>query len=318
MPGDSKSGPFEDTGGERVSVHRPVLVESTLVALDPRPGQVVIDATVGAGGHASRILLALAPGGKLIGIDRDAAVLGHARRALEQAASRGGGVVSFVLHQASFSRMQAVLKQEGQGSCDRVLLDLGVSSLQLDSAARGFSFLQDGPLDMRMDQDDSRLETAERWLARVPEAELSKVIYEYGEERHARRVARAIVAARRTHRLQRTSELAELIARCIPTRGRPRIHPATRTFQAIRIRINDELGELERGLDAARTCLAPGGRVVVISFHSLEDRIVKHFLRAHFDVPERKPILATEAEMADNPRARSAKLRYGVRRMEVA
>lgn len=318
MPGDNESGPHEDAGGERVSVHRPVLVESTLVALDPRPGQVVIDATVGAGGHASRILLALAPGGKLIGIDRDAAVLGHARRALEQAASRGGGVVSFALRQASFSRMQAVLKQEGQGSCDRVLLDLGVSSLQLDSAARGFSFLQDGPLDMRMDQDDARLETAERWLARVPEAELSKVIYEYGEERYARRIAREIVAARRTHRLQRTGELAELVARCIPTRGRPRIHPATRTFQAIRIRINDELGELERGLDAARACLAPGGRVVVISFHSLEDRIVKHFLRAHFDVPERKPILATEAEMADNPRARSAKLRYGVQRMEVA
>ncbi len=318
MPGDSQSGPHEEAGGERVSVHRPVLVESTLVALDLRPGQVVVDGTVGAGGHASRILLAAGSGSRLIGIDRDAAVLGHARRTLEETVSKGGGVVSFALHHASFSGMQDVLRQEGQESCDRVLLDLGVSSLQLDTAGRGFSFLQDGPLDMRMDQGNDRIETAVRWLARVPEAELSRVIFEYGEERFARRIARAIVGARRLRPLQRTGELADLVARCVPARGRSRIHPATRTFQAIRIAINDELGELERGLAAARACLAPGGRLVVISFHSLEDRIVKHFLRAHFDLPERKPILGSAAELAANPRARSAKLRYGVQREAVA
>lgn len=260
------------------------------------------------------VLGAIAPGGTLIGIDRDAAVLEHARRTLEAAASEAGGGVRFRLFHASYSRMAEVLQQEGVSRCDRVLLDLGVSSFQLDTAARGFSFQHDGPLDMRMDPSDPARPTAAQWLARAREAEIARVLWELGEERYARRIARAIVAARAKAPLVRTGQLADLVARCVPRARHARLHPATRTFQAIRIHVNDELGELRAGLAAAEQLLAAGGRLVVISFHSLEDRIVKDFLRRGFDLPFRKPITASAEEIARNPRARSAKLRAGIKR----
>lgn len=290
-----------------------MLVAEALAALAPRPGQVVVDGTVGAGGHASAILAALAPGGTLIGIDRDAAVLEHARRALAAAAAGAGDAVGFRLFHASFSRMQEVLHQEGLDRCDRVLLDLGVSSLQLDTAERGFSFSRDAALDMRMDRDDATRPTARQWLAQVSEVELARVLWEYGDERHARRIARAIVAARKVAPIVRTGQLKELVERCVPHR-RGRIHPATRTFQAIRIQVNDEIDELRLGLEVSARVLAPGGRLVVITFHSLEDRLVKHFLRGGFDLVHKKPVQASAAEVEANPRARSAKLRAGIRR----
>ncbi len=306
--------PGDEAGGGQVSVHRPVLVAEALAALSLGSGQVLVDGTVGAAGHATLALAALAPGGLLIGIDKDAAVLAHARRALEASASRAGGGAEFRLYQASYSRMQEVLRQEGLAHCDRVLLDLGVSSLQLDTAARGFSFSREGPLDMRMDQGDADTPSAAQWLARAGEAELARVIYEYGDERASRRIARVIVEARRVRPLQTTGELAELVRRVAPAPPGARIHPATRTFQAIRMHVNDELGDLERGLRAAHACLRPGGRLVVITFHSIEDRIVKRFLREHFELVMRKPLEAAAAEVEANPRARSAKLRAGIRR----
>jgi 16S rRNA (cytosine1402-N4)-methyltransferase len=303
--------PGEGTGGGQVSVHQPVLVAEALAALAPRPGQVVVDGTVGAGGHASRLLAAISPGGMLVGLDRDAEILGRAREVLAAAADRIGGGVAFRLFHTSFSRMQEVLNQEGIGRCDRVLLDLGVSSLQLDTAARGFSFSHDAALDMRMDRSDPATPTAAQWLARASEAEIARVLWEFGEERHSRRIARAVVAARKVAPIVRTSQLSDLVQRCVPRHGR--IHPATRTFQAIRIHLNDELGELRSGLEAAARVLVPGGHLVVITFHSLEDRLVKDFLRRGFDRLHKKPITATPVEVAANPRARSAKLRAGVK-----
>jgi 16S rRNA (cytosine1402-N4)-methyltransferase len=208
--------------------------------------------------------------------------------------------------------MRDVLAELGLSSCDRVLLDLGVSSMQIDTPERGFSFQVDGPLDMRMNRDAGQ--PLSSWLARVTEQELADVIYRYGEERHSRAIARAIVAARQAGGLTRTAQLAEVVRRATKVSGRQRIHPATRTFQALRIALNDELGELERGLAAALECLVPHGRLAVISFHSLEDRIVKRFLREQMDLPFRKPQVATAEECRANPRARSARLRCGVKR----
>jgi 16S rRNA (cytosine1402-N4)-methyltransferase len=213
--------------------------------------------------------------------------------------------------------MHEALASIGQSRCDRVLLDLGVSSMQLDRPDRGFSFMADGPLDMRMDA--SAPDSAADWLAVVGERELADVIYQLGEERHSRRIARAICDARRRAPITRTGQLAEIVRGALPAAARHgRIHPATRTFQAIRMHVNDELGELRRGLDAARACLRPGGRLCVITFHSLEDRIVKHYLREHFEVVTKKPVVGMPDEIAENPRARSAKLRCGIRLEDAA
>jgi 16S rRNA (cytosine1402-N4)-methyltransferase len=304
-------GAAGDSEGEQVRAHQPVLLAETLAALDLRPGLVVVDGTVGAGGHARAIASAISPGGLLVGLDRDARVLDHARQALE-APAPDGRRVAYQLHHASFEEMREVLLQSGLSHCDRVLLDLGVSSFQLDERARGFSFMGDGPLDMRM--DTASHPTAAEWLQRVSAADLERVLREFGEERYARRIARAIVDRRARGALQRTAELAELVLRALPPPARrQRIHPATRTFQAIRIAVNDELGRLQRGLAVALATLVVGGRLVVISFHSLEDRITKTFLRAHCTLPFRKPIVAGASEVAANPRARSAKLRCGIR-----
>jgi 16S rRNA (cytosine1402-N4)-methyltransferase len=284
--------------------------------LELRAGLVVVDGTVGAGGHARAIVQAIGADGVLVGLDRDSEILVTARAALVEAAAAGAGA-RVSLHHLAHSRMHEALAAIGQSRCDRVLLDLGVSSMQLDRPERGFSFMADGPLDMRMDATSPI--TAAAWLASASERDLADVIFRLGEERYSRRIARAIVAARGRAPIARTAQLAELVWNAVPGAARHgRIHPATRTFQALRMHVNDELGELERGLHAAIACLRPGGRLCVITFHSLEDRIVKHFLRAHTDVVTRKPVVAMPDEVRDNPRARSAKLRCGVVAEEAA
>ncbi len=298
--------------------HIPVLVEEVLEVLAPCAAGLCIDATFGRGGHSARLLEMLGPDGAVLALDRDPAAIAAGRQ-------RFAGETRFELVQSDFAALGAVAAAHGRGRPVRgVLLDLGVSSPQLDEPERGFSFTRDGPLDMRM--DPSRGESAADWLARVGERELATVIHELGEERFARRIAAAIVAARATAPLTRTTQLAELVQRVVRTRDGK--HPATRTFQAIRMAVNDELGQLRRALDAALAVLAPGGRLAVISFHSLEDRLVKQFIRVKSSVdpvfaglpvipPSAQPVMreigrkrrASAAEIARNPRARSAVLR---------
>ncbi|MFN6192778.1 MAG: 16S rRNA (cytosine(1402)-N(4))-methyltransferase RsmH [Planctomycetota bacterium] len=293
-----------------------MLLREVVDLLALREGLVVVDGTVGAGGHARAIVPHIGPTGILVGLDRDSEILGPARAALAEATAAGAGP-RISLHHCAHSRMHEALASIGQSRCDRVLLDLGVSSMQLDRPDRGFSFMADGPLDMRMDA--SAPDSAADWLAVVGERELADVIYLLGEERHSRRIARAICDARRRAPITRTGQPAEIGRGALPAAARHgRIHPATRTFQAIRMHVNDELGELRRGLDAARACLRPGGRLCVITFHSLEDRIVKHYLREHFEVVTKKPVVGMPDEIAENPRARSAKLRCGIRLEDAA
>jgi 16S rRNA (cytosine1402-N4)-methyltransferase len=299
-------------------VHQPVLLAEVLEVLQLAAGLVVVDGTVGAGGHATAIARAIAPTGLLIGLDRDREILACAQAAFAALAQTAGGQARYSLLHLPYSRMREAIAAVGQDGCDRVLLDLGVSSLQLDDPGRGFSFMADGPLDMRMDAS-AEAPTAAEWLRAIPEQELADTIFRFGDERHSRRIARAIVETRRRHRIETTGQLRELIVRALPAAARhQRIHPATRTFQAIRIAVNDELGELERGLAAAQACLRPGGRLAVISFHSAEDRLVKQFLRTHGKPLHKKPIEAGFDEVRANPRARSARLRGAVFGAEVA
>lgn len=288
--------------------HVSVLLDDVVGLLAVRPGGLYVDGTLGWGGHAHAILQA---GGHVLGTDRDPDALAAARARLGPDAE---------LHHARFSDLPGLLAGR---KADGILLDLGVSSPQLDRADRGFSFRLQGPLDMRMDPTSG--ESAADWLARASAEELADVFWRYGEERHSRRIARAILARRaevEPEPLVTTRQLAELVASVVPAEGR--IHPATRTFQGIRIFINDELGELERALDALPGCLAPGGRLVVISFHSLEDRAVKQRFRQLagedsprdlFGNPLETPAFrlverrARKGSADENPRARSARLR---------
>jgi len=314
MNDSSTDGSGSGGAGSRQPVHVPVLLRETLAVLELREGLVVVDGTVGAGGHARAISSAIGPSGMLVGLDRDSEILVPARAALEAEAAGAGA--RFSLHHLPYSSMRKALQANGQACCDRVLLDLGVSSMQLDRPERGFSFMADGPLDMRMDQAGGK--TAADWIATVTERELADALYRYGDERHSRRIARRIVEHRKRGRIVRTSQLAEIVSSAMPGPARSRrIHPATRTFQAIRMALNDELGQLEKGLAVALECLRPGGRLAVISFHSNEDRIAKHFLREHCDLVTKKPIEATPGEVRDNPRARSAKLRCGIVRQVI-
>jgi 16S rRNA (cytosine1402-N4)-methyltransferase len=303
--------------------HRPVLLEEAVEALAVRPDGIYVDGTFGRGGHSARILERLGPAGRLIALDRDPEAAAEAER-------RFGHDGRFHFDRCSFDMLQQVTDRLGVGGrLDGVLLDLGVSSPQLDDPARGFSFQADGPLDMRMDPESG--ESAAAWLARAGEDEIVQVLREYGEERFARRIARRIVETRRETPIERTAQLAELVAEAVPTRERHK-HPATRTFQAIRIRVNDELEMLRRCLADIPSLLAPGGRLAVISFHSLEDRLVKRFMREQAEgerlprgLPVRegrrgqtlrlvgRAIRAGEAEVAVNPRARSAVLRVAER-----
>ncbi|HEX9114517.1 MAG TPA: 16S rRNA (cytosine(1402)-N(4))-methyltransferase RsmH [Anaerolineae bacterium] len=304
--------------------HVPVLLAQTLTGLNLQPNASAIDGTLGGAGHAEGILQLIGPDGRLLGLDRDPEAVARARSRLSPFDKRA------VVVQASFEEMAAVADREGFAAVGAVVLDLGISSWQLDDPERGFSFQTAGPLDMRMDPNASL--SASEIINTWPQEELADTIFRYGEEPKSRRIARAIIAARP---LTTTDKLAEVIRRAV---GGPhtRIHPATRTFQALRIAVNDELGALERALPQAVALLAPGGRLAVISFHSLEDRIVKQFIqqesrdcicppdfpvcrcghRATIRPVNRKPIQADEAEVADNVRSRSAKLRIAERLKE--
>ncbi len=281
-----------------------------MAILRPRPDGCYLDATVGMGGHAEALLRASGPTGRLCGIDRDDESLALARDRLRAFGDR------IDLHHGDFARLGAIAAATRWGPFDGILFDLGLSSSQLDDPSRGFSFGRDGPLDMRMDRRETGT-TAAELLARLPAGEIARILREYGEERWASRIAARIVAERRQGPLRSTTELSRLVAAAIPRRAWPRrIHVATRTFQALRIAVNDELTSLDRALPDARGLLAPGGRLCVVSFHSLEDRVVKQRFRAWvrsdaMDVRllTARPIVPAEDEVRANPRARSAKLR---------
>jgi 16S rRNA (cytosine1402-N4)-methyltransferase len=287
--------------------HTPVLTAAVVEYLRPQRGGVFLDCTVGLGGHSSALLAAGAT--KVIGLDRDADALARARDTLAPWLER------VELVHADYRAIDEVLDRLGTPRVDGAVADLGVSSMQLDEAGRGFSFQRDEPLDMRMDRTAG--ETAADLVARSSEREIADAIYQYGEERFSRRIARAIVHARRESPIETTGHLAAIVRRVIPRRGYVRIDPATRTFQALRIWVNRELDGLDRFLEAAARRLQVGARLVAIAFHSLEDRIVKHTLRAlgrtEMKVLTKKPVVPSEEEVARNPRARSAKLRAAER-----
>ncbi|NGZ06577.1 MAG: 16S rRNA (cytosine(1402)-N(4))-methyltransferase RsmH [Magnetococcales bacterium] len=305
--------------------HCSVLPRETLEALLPRPGGIYVDATFGDGGHTEALLAASAPDGRVIALDRDAAAVERGTPRVQAAAGR------LQLLHARFSQLAAIVEPLGlKERVDGILFDVGLSSRQLDARTRGFSFRLDGPLDMRMDQT-TPAPTAAELLNRLPAEALADLFFQYGEERHARKAARAIVEQRRTQPFATTRQLARLLERILPAGGP--IHPATRIFQALRIAVNQELEELTQGVQTALELVAPGGRVAVISFHSLEDRIVKHTFRAatappppptgpaawlpvttppqvlKFRLPFSRPVTPDTLEIRANPRARSAKLR---------
>jgi 16S rRNA (cytosine1402-N4)-methyltransferase len=308
-------------------IHIPVLLNEVLDGLRVRPGGRYIDATVGGGGHTAEILSASSPDGRVLGLDRDPGALEMAGARLASYAGR------VVLVHSSYTRLAAIAPERGFFPADGVLFDLGLSSIQLADPDRGFSFARDGPLDMRFDSTTSG-QTAADLVNYLSSEELANLIYRYGEERRSRRIAEAIVAARPIHT---TGGLASVIERAVGRRRR-HIHPATLTFQALRIAVNDELAALEETLPQAVEVLAPGGRLVVISFHSLEDRIVKQFIRresrdcicppelpictcdhrATLRTITRKPMRPTQEEVAANPRSRSARLRVAEKRREGA
>jgi 16S rRNA (cytosine1402-N4)-methyltransferase len=284
------------------------MVGEVVEHLEPSRGGVFVDCTVGLGGHARALVAAGAT--RVIGLDRDRQALDRAREALRDA----GSIVETVY--ADYRGFEDVLNARGIEHVDGMLADLGVSSLQLDGLGRGFSFRRDEPLDMRMDTSSGA--TAAEMIAAIDEKSLADVIYELGEERHARRVARAIVETVKTRRIETTGQLADIVRRAIPRKGYTRIDPATRTFQAIRIWVNRELEGLDDFLVRAATRLAPGGRLVMLTFHSLEDRVVKHTFRAlqgagTIAIRTKRPMVPSEAEIDRNPRARSAKLRAAER-----
>lgn len=302
---------------ERRAPHCSVLLEEVVRFLEPRPGGTYCDVTLGAGGHAERILMACAPSGRLIGVDRDPQALRIASERLARFGER------FTPVRGRFGDLPELLAGIGlgPGSLDGIVADLGVSSMQIDEPGRGFSWQGSGPVDMRMDPEHG--ETALELIARLPEDTLADTIFEYGEERHSRRIARSLKRAAAAGELVDTHALARVVAAACPSRD-PRKHPATRTFQALRIAVNDELRQLHSLLVAAPSYLKPGGHLVVISFHSLEDRLVKRVLQraegggaqslferaqSPFEPLSRKPIEPSEEEIAANPRARSARLR---------
>ncbi len=316
----SRDGADAKPSRELGDYHIPVLREEVLEAIRPEPGMRIFDGTLGGGGHSEAFLRA---GASVIACDQDLEAIAFATRRLASFGDR------FTAVHANFAAMDRILEETGLGPVDGILLDLGVSSRHLDAAERGFSFQKDGPLDMRM---NARAELSAADLVNdADEAELVRIFREYGEERASRRIAGAIVKARAERRIERTLELADLVASVLPRGGGK--HPATRVFQALRIAVNDELGHLAMALEKSAGCLKPGGVLAVITFHSLEDRMVKRFLRRRsdktidrpewpapkpnpercFDLVVRKPIAPSAEEQGANPRARSAKLRWAVR-----
>ena len=309
----------EEQTDEQAFEHAPVLLDEVIEALHIRQDGVYVDGTFGRGGHSQAILEKLGPDGRLIALDKDP-------RAVEVAEALAGQDERFSIQRGSFTMLETVIKNRGlEGRVDGLLLDLGVSSPQLDDASRGFSFLKDGPLDMRMDNEQGM--TAAEWLASATEREISQVLFDYGEERHGKRIARAICRIREETPIYTTSQLAAIISEANPSHEKNK-HPATRSFQAIRIFLNRELEEIRDVLEQTVNVLAKGGRLAVISFHSLEDRIAKRFIRKQAkgdDLPRDFPVTADalnptfraigkairagKEELSVNPRARSAVLR---------
>jgi 16S rRNA (cytosine1402-N4)-methyltransferase len=291
---------------QRTPTHRPVLLSETLEYLAPRPGETWVDCTLGGGGHAIAIAEAIGPTGRLIALDQDETMIALARPRLAPWPA--------IVVPANFDQLADVLANLEISAVDGVLADLGFSSDQMDDPARGFSFQHDGPLDMRLDPAAGT--PAADLVNTLGEAALADLIFEFGEERHSRKIARKIVERRKTQPFATTADLADVVKHSVPwgpdTR---RIHPATRTFQALRIAVNDELGALDRLLAALPKVVRPGGRAGIISFHSLEDRRVKLAFRdrPEWDPITKKPVEATDAEASANPRARSAKLRVARR-----
>ena len=317
---------IEETGVNAKSIHEPVLLHEVVDLLAVASGATIVDATLGLGGHTEALLEAVGPQGRVLGIDRDSQALELARQRLAHFGDR------FVALHGNHTDLLKLLRHNGAFAVDGVLFDLGVSSLQLDDPERGFSFRGDGPLDMRMDRQSGV--TAEEILASSSEQELRQLIWRYGEERRSGAIARAIVAQREIQPLTRTTELAELVRRVLgPAAQRYRIHPATRTFQALRIAVNREVDDLERLVTEATSVLRRAGRLAVISYHSLEDRAVKHSMKSLAErcvcppklpvcgcgrenllkIVTGKPVRPTTSEITRNPRARSAKLRVGER-----
>lgn len=285
-----------------MSNHIPVLLQEVLEYLDPQPGEDVVDATVNGGGHAEAILERISPKGRLLGIDRDPSILEGTRKRLARFGDR------VVLAEDSFSHMAEKCESAGVLHPSCILFDLGFSSYHLASANRGFSFQKDEPLDMRFNPKDTDL-TAETLINHGTREELERIFKTYGEERNARRIAEAIADERKHRRFETTKDLALFLEKRIP---RGRIHPATRIFQSLRIAVNDELGEVQKGIQAAFQVIAPAGRIAVITFHSLEDRLVKRAFieaKAKGTILTKKPVTASAEEIRLNPRARSAKLR---------
>lgn len=308
------------------AIHQPVMVREVIEFLQPGKGKVIVDATVGTGGHLLSVLEAARGESKVIGIDRDS-------KALEVAESRigeisGSGEVS--LHCENFRNIRSVLDREGVERVDGILLDLGLSSLQLEDSSRGFSFRQDGPLDMRMGPDAKK--TAGEIVNSFSEREIAKILYQYGEERWARRIARFIIQARERKPIKSTFELVKIVEDAVPVGARRgRKHPARKTFQALRIAVNEELDNLKEAITNGVECLASGGRMVVLSYHSLEDRLVKQmfgslaretgyppthplFVAPSLVLVTKKPVVPTREEIESNPRSKSAKLRVAERR----
>lgn len=318
----SSENETEDQGVKKSEAyHESVLADEVVEALSVSKGDVVFDGTLGGGGHSERLLEV---GAKVIACDRDPEALAFARTRLEGYGDR------FCAYHGNYDQMDQLLEEAGEGNgVEAIILDLGISSKHVDDAGRGFSFAKNGPLDMRMDSTADL--TAEQMVNEEDEAELRRIFWEYGEERSARAVVKAIAKERSIRRIETTEQLADLIESVIPRRGRR--HPATKVFQALRIAVNDELGHLHAALGKTVSCLKPGGRLAVISFHSLEDRIVKRFLRQHsqvtldrpewpepkpnpecfFSLPMKKPCVPGAYELKANPRARSAKLRVAIR-----
>ncbi len=291
---------------EQTSIHVPVLLDEVVRLLNPQPGDIVVDGTLGGGGHARALAERIGPQGRLIALDRDAAALRRAEHHL-------AGLPVTLVH-ADYRELPEVLDQLEIESVNGILLDLGLSSDQLADAERGFSFQAAGPLDLRFDRDQG--EPAWRLLQRLSVQSLADLFYRYGEERYSRRIARKIVEHRRREPIRTADQLARIIRSCVPRgRGPTRIDPATRVFQALRIAVNDELGALEAALNRMPDVLVPGGRLGVITFHSLEDRLVKCAFRddPRWQVLTRRPVRPSEEEVSRNPRARSAKFRVAAR-----
>ena len=298
-----------------LSPHRPVMLDDVISFIKPGKGDIIVDATIGAGGHSCEILKRIQPDGLLIGIDKDAEILKIAGKFLSKISD------CYKLYQADFVNLGCILEKLKISKVNGILLDLGVSSLQLDSLDRGFSFSKEGPLDMRMDRTQGI--TAEDLLKRLSEREMADVFWKYGEERKSRRVARAIMQERKKGTaIKTTTQLAKIVEKALYMPGKylkkRKIHPATRVFQALRIVVNEELKSLEQFLNDAYGFLASGSRIVVVSFHSLEDRLVKRAFRegkntSRLEILTKKPLIPLDLEIRENARSRSAKLRAAER-----